>query len=150
MPNKSDIDRLHRLALIRDAYTRVAEARVKETEGQVRDIERQDEQIVRNIQVAQAEFAERETVSGKEIQQNDNYLNSLLRNRKIVLQSLEKARATLDQRRAAWVETRREQRIVDRLEARRLQEWRREQEIELQKFVNDVFIGRMVRSRLQE
>ena len=150
MPNKSDIDRLHRLALIRDAYTRVAEARVKETEGQVRDIERQNEQIVRNIQVAQAEFAERETVSGKEIQQNDNYLNSLLRNRKIVLQSLEKARATLDQRRAAWVETRREQRIVDRLEARRLQEWRREQEIELQKFVNDVFIGRMVRSRLQE
>jgi len=148
--NKSDIDRLHRLALIRDAYTRVAEARVKETEGQVRDIERQDERIVRNIQVAQAEFAERETVSGKEIQQNDNYLNSLLRNRKIVLQSLEKARATLDQRRAAWVETRREQRIVDRLEARRLQEWRREQEIELQKFVNDVFIGRMVRSRLQE
>jgi len=150
VPNKSDIDRLHRLALIRDAYTRVAEARVKETEGQVRDIERQNEQIVRNIQVAQAEFAERETVSGKEIQQNDNYLNSLLRNRKIVLQSLEKARATLDQRRAAWVETRREQRIVDRLEARRLQEWRREQEIELQKFVNDVFIGRMVRSRLQE
>ena len=150
MPNKSDIDRLHRLALLRDAYTRVAEARVKETEGQVRDIERQNEQIVRNIQVAQAEFAERETVSGKEIQQNDNYLNSLLRNRKIVLQSLEKARATLDQRRATWVETRREQRIVDRLEARRLQQWRREQEIELQKFVNDVFIGRMVRSRLQE
>jgi len=147
---KSDIERLHRLALIRDAYTRVAEARVKEAEGQVRDIECQDEQIVRNIQVAQAEFAERETVAAKEIQQNDNYLNALLRNRKIVLQSLEKARSTLDQRRATWVETRREQRIVDRLEARRLQQWRREQEIEQQKFVNDVFIGRMVRSRLQE
>jgi flagellar export protein FliJ len=128
----------------------VAEARVKEAEGQVRDIECQDEQIVRNIQVAQAEFAERETVAAKEIQQNDNYLNALLRNRKIVLQSLEKARSTLDQRRATWVETRREQRIVDRLEARRLQQWRREQEIEQQKFVNDVFIGRMVRSRLQE
>jgi len=147
---KSDIERLHRLALIRDAYTRVAEARVKGAEGQVRDIECQDEQIVRNIQVAQAEFAERETVAAKEIQQNDNYLNALLRNRKIVLQSLEKARSTLDQRRATWVETRREQRIVDRLEARRLQQWRREQEIEQQKFVNDVFIGRMVRSRLQE
>ena len=150
MATKSDIERLHRLALIRDAYTRVAEARVKEAEGQVRDIECQDEQIVRNIQVAQAEFAERETVAAKEIQQNDNYLNALLRNRKIVLQSLEKARSTLDQRRATWVETRREQRIVDRLEARRLQQWRREQEIEQQKFVNDVFIGRMVRSRLQE
>ena len=150
MPNKSDIERLHRLALIRDAYTRVAEARVKEAEGQVREIERQDEQIVRNIQGAQAEFAHRSPVSGKEIQQNDRYVSSLLRNRKIVLQSLEKAMATLDQRRGAWVETRREQRIVDRLEARRLQQWRREQEIALQKFVNDVFIGRLVRSRLQE
>ena len=150
MPDKSDIDRLHRLALIRDAYTRLAEAGVKEAEGQVREIERQDEQIVRNIQVAQAEFAHRSPVSGKEIQHNDRYVSSLLRNRKIVLQSLEKAKATLDQRRDAWVETRREQKIVDRLEARRLQQWRREQEIALQKFVNDVFIGRLVRSRLQE
>jgi flagellar export protein FliJ len=150
VPDKSDIDRLHRLALIRDAYTRLAEAGVKEAEGQVREIERQDEQIVRNIQVAQAEFAHRSPVSGKEIQHNDRYVSSLLRNRKIVLQSLEKAKATLDQRRDAWVETRREQKIVDRLEARRLQQWRREQEIALQKFVNDVFIGRLVRSRLQE
>jgi flagellar export protein FliJ len=150
VPTKSDIDRLHRVALIRDAFTRVAEARVKEAEGQVREIERQDEQIVRNIQLAQAEFAERSPFFGKEIQQNDKYLNSLLRNRRIVLQSLEKAKATLDQRRDAWVETRRDQRIVDRVEARRLQQWRREQEIALQKFVNDVFIGRVVRSRLQD
>jgi flagellar export protein FliJ len=150
VPNKSDIARLHRLALIRDAYTRVAEVRVKETEGQVREIERQDEEIVRNIQVAQAEFAERPVVLGREIQRNDNYVNALLRHRKVVRQSLEKARVTLDQRREVWVETRREQKIVDRLEARRLQLWQHEQEIALQKFVNDAFIGRLVRSRLQE
>jgi flagellar export protein FliJ len=148
--NKSDIDRLHRLALIRDAYTRVAEARVKESEGQVREIERQDEEIVRNIQVSQAEFAQRSAVFGKEVQQNDKYVNALLRHRKIVRQSLEKAKVTLDQRREAWLETRREQKIVDQLEARRLQQWQREQEIALQKFVNDAFIGRLVRSRLQE
>jgi flagellar export protein FliJ len=148
--NKSDIDRLHRLALIRDAYTRVAEARVKDSEGQVREIERQDEEIVRNIQVAQAEFAQRSAVFGKEVQQNDKYVNALLRHRKIVRQSLEKAKVTLDQRREAWLETRREQKIVDQLEARRLQQWQREQEIALQKFVNDAFIGRLVRSRLQE
>jgi flagellar biosynthesis chaperone FliJ len=77
-------------------------------------------------------------------------VNALLRHRKVVRQSLEKARVTLDQRRGVWVETRREQKIVDRLEARRLQLWQHEQEIALQKFVNDAFIGRLVRSRLQE
>jgi len=150
MSTKADIQRLHRVAQVRQTFSQVAEARVREAESHVREIEAQDEQIVRSIDAARAEIAERESVTGQDIQQAEKYINAQKSLRKNVLQSLEKARTKLDGKRQEWVETRREQRIIERLEERRLQEWQRLEEVAHQKSADDAFIGRLVRTRSQQ
>jgi flagellar protein FliJ len=144
---KADIARLHRLAAVRETFSSVAEARLREAQGEVIQIEREDERVVRNIQDTRADFAQRSRLTGLEIKQNERHVDALAKQRTVILQSLEKAKTKVVQKQELWVEARREQKIIERVEETRLQEWRREEQIALQKAADDAFIGRFVRTQ---
>ena len=148
MPSsRSDIQRLERVASMRQTMAGVAEARVKEAENVVRDIQLEDERLVRKIRDTRAEITYRGAMSGRDMQHNEKYIEVLGKVRAGLQQKLEKARVVLAERHQEWIEARREQKIIERLQERRLQEWQHQEEIALQKSVDDSFIGRLVRSR---
>lgn len=148
MPStRSDIKRLDRVSAMRQTMAGVAEARVKESENVVRDIQLEEEQLVRKIRDTRAEITYRGAMSGRDMQHNEKYIEVLGKVRVGIQQRLEKAKVVLAERHQEWIEARREQKIIERLQERRLHEWQRQEEIALQKAVDESFIGRLVRSR---
>ena len=132
---------------MRQTMAGVAEARVKESENVVRDIQLEEEQLVRKIRDTRAEITYRGAMSGRDMQHNEKYIEVLGKVRVGIQQRLEKAKVVLAERHQEWIEARREQKIIERLQERRLHEWQRQEEIALQKAVDESFIGRLVRSR---
>src|SRR3954471_21934841 len=108
----NDIDRLSRTAAMRHNLASLAESRVRDAEAKVHEIMQEDEKIAREIQLAQARSADSEL---------------LRKRRKTLIQSLEHAKAKLVEMNAQWVEARREQKLSERVQARSLLEWQREE-----------------------
>ena len=148
MPSsRSNIDRLEHVGSIRQTMASAAEARGREVESLVRTIELEEQRIARKIYDTRAEITYRAGMTGQDIQQNEKYVEVLKKQRLMVLQRLEKAKAALQERHNEWIEARREHKIVERLQERRLLEWQRQEDIALQKSADEAFIGRLVRAR---
>lgn len=148
--SRADVKRLDRIAAIRGTIASAAEARLREAEVRVREVELQDSIIVRQIQLIRAEITQIPSMTGQEIQQNERFIQRLNKQRAATLQMLENARKIVRERQAEWMEARREQRIIDRLQEKRLLEWQRQQEIARQKNADDNFIGKIVREKYTE
>ena len=144
---KGDLKRLDRLVHIRQTYVSVAEAAVKQAEGEVRRLQQADSEIAGNIQRTQAGIAYLQTATSNEIQTGEKYIQALKEQRKVIRQSLAVATGNLEKRRLEWTEAMKEQRIIEKLRERRLHQWEREDDVANQKTQDDVSIGRYVRTR---
>jgi len=146
---KASLKRLERLVQIKETYVSVAEANVKSAEGEVRQLEAAENEIAGNIQHTQAEIAYLQTATGHDVQSGENYIRLLEGQRKLVQQSLEKATTNLEQRRGEWTEAMREQKIIEKVQERRLHQWERQDDAAGQKSQDEISIGRFVRTRRQ-
>jgi flagellar export protein FliJ len=144
---KESLKRLDRLVDIRQTYVSIAEAAVKQAEGEVRRLHEADSEIAGNIQRTQAGIAYLQTATSNEIQTGEKYIQALKERRKLVRQSLAVATGNLEKRRLEWTEAMKEQRIIEKLRERRLHQWEREDNVANQKTQDDVSIGRYVRTR---
>jgi flagellar export protein FliJ len=147
---KGSLKRLERLFQIRQTYVSVAEAGVKQAEGEVRRLENEDTQVAGNIQDTQAGIAYLRTATGQDIQNGEKYIQLLQERRKAIRQSLETATGNLELRRAEWTEAMREQKIIEKVQERRLHQWEREDDVANQKSQDDMSIGRYVRTRIKD
>lgn len=144
---KSSLKRLERLFHIRETYVSVAEAGVKQAEGEVRHLENQDTEVVGQIQHTQEGIAYLQTATGSDIQNGEKYIEALKEQRKLIHRSLETATTNLDHRRSEWTEAMKEQKIIEKLQERRLHQSKREDDVALQKAQDDAFIGSYVRTK---
>src|SRR5207253_9144416 len=65
---RASLKRLERLVQIKQTYVSVAEANVKQAEGEVRQLETAENEIAGNIQHTQAEIAYLQTATGHDVQ----------------------------------------------------------------------------------
>ena len=144
---RSSLKRLQRLVQIKQTYVSVAEANVKQAEGEVRRLETAENEIAGNIQHTQAGIAYLQTSTGQEVQSSESYIQALEIQRKLVQQSLVKATTNLEQRRGEWTEAMREQKIVEKVQERRLHQCERDDEVTNQKSQDENSVGRYVRTR---
>ncbi len=138
---------MERLFQIRQTYVSVAEAGVKTAEHEVSKLEAADGQVAGNIQDTRAEIAYRQTSTGHDLQTGEKYIQALQTQRQQIQQSLEKATGNLEQRRREWTEAMREQKIIEKMQERRLHQWERADGVEVQKQQDDASVGRYVRTR---
>jgi len=148
--SRSAAERLSRVVELRETLAAVAETRLREAENRILDIQAEQRRVNGQIEDARAIFAQPQGCRGQAIQQNEKYISALKRQRQTILQALENAKKIAELRRQEWIEARREQRIIERLQERRLQQWQRHEEIASQKAADDAFIGKLVRSRSQK
>jgi len=145
--SRSSLKRLERLVQIKQTYVSVAEANVKQAEDQVRQLETAENQITGNIQHTQAGIAYLQTATGHDVQSGEKYIHALEVQRKLIQQSLEKATSNLEQRRGEWTEAMREQKIVEKVQERRLHQCERDDDVTNQKSQDEISVGRYVRTR---
>jgi flagellar export protein FliJ len=139
---KENLRRLDRLVRIRQTHASVAEASVKQTQGEVRRLEAADHETAGNIQDTQAEIAYLQTSTGQDVQSRERYIQALEHQRKLIQQSLVKAMDNFEQRRHEWTEAMREERLAEKLQERRLHQWQREDDVAQQKLRDDTSIVR--------
>ncbi|HEY2383029.1 MAG TPA: flagellar FliJ family protein [Terriglobia bacterium] len=145
---KGSLPRLERLFHIRQTYVSVAEAGVKQAEGEVRRLENADSEAAGQIQQTREGIAYLKTATGNDLQSGERYIEALKQQRKVIHQSLETATTNLAQRRSEWSEAMKAQKIIEKLQARRLHQSEREDDAALQKSQDDASIGRYVRTRI--
>lgn len=146
---KDRLKRLARLLQIRETYVSVAETNVKQAEGEVRKFEQAETVVTGQIQDTRAGIAYLQTASGSEIQNSEKYIFALQLQSKLIQQSLEKAASKLEQRRREWTEAMREQKIIEKMQERRLHQWERDDNVAKQKSQDENSITRYVRSRIK-
>ncbi len=144
---KGSLQRLERLFQIRQTYVSVAEAGVKEAEDAIRGLETADTEVAGKIQHTQAGIAYLQTATGQDIQNSEKYIQALQQERRKIRQSLETATGNLERRRGEWTEAMREQKIIEKVQERRLHQWEHEDDVANQKAQDDITIGRYVRMR---
>ena len=144
---RASLKRLERLAHIKQTYVSVAEANVKNAEGEVRQLETADNKITGNIQDTQAEIAYLQTATGHDVQSGERYVQALELQRRLIRQSLEKANRNLDERHKQWTEAMREQTVIEKVQERRLHQWERHDDVVNQKSQDEMSVGRFVRLR---
>jgi flagellar export protein FliJ len=143
---KASLKRLDRLVQIKQTYVSVAEANVKQAEGEVRQLETAENEIAGKIQHTQAEIAYLRTATGHDVQSSENYIRLLEGQRKSLHQSLEKAASNLEQRRSEWTEAMREQKIIEKVQERRLHQCEHDDDVASQKSQDEMSVGRYVRN----
>ncbi len=148
--SRDDVKRLDRIAAIRETMASAAEAHLREAERQVRDIEGQAEAIDRHIQLIRAQITQTSGLSGHATQQNEKFILRLNKQRAVVMQALENAKKIVAERQQQWMEARREQRIIERLQDKRLLAWQRHEDSARQKAADDNYIGKIVREKHSE
>ncbi len=144
---KAVLKRLERLAHIKQTYVSVAEANVKNAEREVRQLETAENKITGHIQNTQAEIAYLQSATGHDVQSSERYIRALELQRTLIRQSLEKANINLEQRRTEWTEAMREQKIVEKVQERRLHQSERQDDAAGQKSQDEMSVSRFVRRR---
>ena len=147
LTSQADAKRFDRLVSVRQTFATVAESHVREAEAEVRKIETLIEGVDRKIRQAREEVTHRPMARGQDYQQVEQYVEVLKKHRARLLVTLDKAKEKLAHCTLEWTEARRESKVVERLQERRLQEWQRQEDVALQKSADEAFIGRLVRAR---
>ena len=144
---KAGLKRLERLVQIKQTYVSVAEANVKTAEGEVRRLENAEQEVAGNIQDTRAGIAYLRTATGEEVQSGEKYIQGLEIHRQMIQRSLEKATTNLEQRQGEWTEAMREQKIIEKVQERRLHQCERDSEVANQKSQDEMTVGRFVRNK---
>ena len=144
---RAGLKRLERLVQIKETYVSVAEANVKTAEGEVRRLETAEQEVTGNIQDTKAGIAYLSTATGEEVQSGEKYIKALEIHRGLIQRSLEKATTNLEQRRTEWTEAMREQKIIEKVQERRLHQCERDDEVANQKSQDEMTVGRFVRNK---
>ena len=147
---RASLRRLERLVQIKETYVSVAETNVKQAEGEVRQLETAENEIAGNIQHTQAEIAYLQTATGHDVQSGEKYIQSLQVQRELIHLSLEKATSNLEQRRGEWTEAMREQKILEKVQERRLHQCERDDDVTNQKAQDEITVGLYVRTRQKQ
>jgi len=144
---RAGLKRLERLVQIKQTYVSVAEANVKTAEGEVRRLETAEQEITGNIQDTKAGIAYLRTASGEEVRSGEKYIRGLEIHREVIQKSLETATTSLEQRRSEWTEAMRDQKIIEKVQERRLHQCERDDEVANQKSQDEMSVGRFVRNK---
>jgi flagellar export protein FliJ len=144
---KAGLKRLERLVQIKQACVSVAETNVKTAQGEVGRLESAERAITGDIQDTKAGIAYLHTATGEEVQSGEKYIKALEIHRKLIHQSLETATNNLEQRRSEWTEAMREQKIIEKVQERRLHQCERDDEVANQKSQDEMSVGRFVRNK---
>ena len=142
---KFELKRLDRLFHIRETFVDVAEAAVKQAEQDAAMIREAAAENTRKIQHTMEELAHPRNATGMTLQSAQNHLLMLRSRARDIQRSLDAAMVLVDERRAEWTEAMREQKVVETMQERRLQEWVRQDATDEQKQIDEVSIGRFVR-----
>ena len=145
---KPGLKRLERLFRIRETYVSVAEASVKHAEGELHGLQAAHSEVAGKIESTRAGIAYLQTATGHDLQTGEKYIQVLQKQHRLIQQSLEKATGSLEQRRREWTEAMREQKIIEKMQERRLHQWERDDNVANQKRQDDVSVGRHVWKRL--
>src|SRR5437763_1981065 len=120
---KRRLHRIDRLVEVRHSYVTAAEGRVREAELHVRLCEEIADERDRQIRLVMEEIAYLDHSLGESIQNRERYIFTLHVRARQAREALEHARKTLDARRVEWRETMRDQKAMEKVQERRLQEW---------------------------
>jgi len=142
---RRSLDRIERLVEVRQTYVTAAEAAVREAEVLVRYFEEEAEKVVRQIQQTWEEIAYLKTLTAHAIQAREKHIFSLNFKARQIAQDLDKAVQMLEKRRAEWRETMKDKKIVERVQERRSNEWKRSVDVQQQKQVDEMSVGRFAR-----
>lgn len=140
--------RIDRLAEVRQSYVTAAEGRVREAEHLVRMREEAAEESDRQIRRVREEIAYLDHSTGEEIQNRERYIFTLHVRARHAREALDKARKALDSRRHEWRESKRDQMVIEKVQERRLQEWRHSVNIADQKDVDEMTVMRHARNQI--
>jgi flagellar export protein FliJ len=139
--------RVDRLVEIRQTYVMAAEGRVREAEHQVRLGEETVAACDRQIQQVMAEIAYLDHSTGASIQNRERYIFTLHVRARQARESLDKARKTLEARMQEWSTAKRDQKVIEKLQERRLQEWKHSVATDEQKSVDEMTVLRHARNQ---
>ncbi len=140
-------ERLKRLLKIRQTLADSAEAQVRESADQVRNLERAEASVAGEIQNTREEIAYSPSLSGNELNLNEKYIRALSANLQNIRKDLENAKHTLEIRQRQFRQAMSDVKVTEKLQDRRLQELTRKNEAANQKTMDDGFIRSLVRSR---
>ena len=140
--------RIDRLAEVRQSYVTAAEGRVREAEHLVRMREEAAEESDRQIRRVREEIAYLDHSTGEEIQNRERYIFTLHVRARHAHEALDKARKVLDSRRHEWRESKRDRMVIEKVQERRLQEWRHSVNIADQKDVDEMTVMRHARNQI--
>ncbi len=144
---RRSLRRIEHLVEVRQTYVTAAEAGVREAENLVRFLEGEARDIARQIQQTREDFAYLKSLSGREIQAREKHVFILNFKARRIAQDLEKAAQALDKRRAEWREKMKDRKIVERVQVRRVQEWKRSVDVREQQLADEMSVGRHARDR---
>jgi len=139
------LHRIDRLADVRQSYVTAAEGRVREAELQVRICDEKVKERDRQIRQVREEIAYLDHATGESIQNRERYIFSLHVLARQAREVLDKARRLLDTRRLEWRETMRDQKVIEKLQERRMHEWQHSVDVAEQKSVDEMTVGRYAR-----
>ena len=145
---KHRLHRIDRLAEVRQSYVTAAAGRVREAEHLVRMREEAAEEADRQIRHVREEIAYLDHSTGEEIQNRERYIFTLHVRARHAREALDKARKALDSRRHEWRESKRDHMVVEKVQERRLQEWRHSVNVADQKDVDEMTVARHARNQI--
>lgn len=145
---REQLRRLARLVRHRDLCVSAAEGRVQQAAAAVQQLQVQRDETLGRIRATRQELALRGSATGLSLQVTERFVDSLTRRCAELEQSIQKAAVTLNQRRLEWVEARREQRIVTRLQEHRVHLAAREEAVQAQKSADELFNAKHARTRI--
>ena len=142
-----DLQRIERLTEIRQSYVTAAEAGVREAELYLKYCEDVLEENGRQIRQVREDIAYVNHATAETLQSSERYIFTLISRSRPLRENVEKAKKAVDAKRLEWREAMRERKVVGRVQERRLHEWQRIVDVEEQKNVDEMTVGRYARNQ---
>ena len=139
---------MERIGEIREAFTRVAESAWLEAEVRVREAEGAVADNGRRIHTAMTETALAAQFSAETLQNRERYIARLRVEAADLQAAADEARKAAEVCHDAWREARREEKVLDKVCARRETAWLKETAVAEQKNADDLTTARFVRNRI--
>ena len=143
---KQSLNRLDRLMSVRQIAVDAAEARVRESERDIRRLENRLEEEEGRIRRAMEEFSQPGPFRAQGLQQREKFVEAAESRSRRIRQDIEKAATKLEERKAALREALKEKKTVEKLRERQLQQAEREESAMMQKMIDETSLIRYVRN----
>ncbi len=142
---KQSLNRLDRLMSVRQIAVDAAEARVRESERDIRRLEGRLAEEAGKIRQAMEEFSQPGGLSAEGLQCTEKFVGAAESRSCRIRQDIEKATTKLEERKAVLREALKEKKTVEKLRERQLQQAEREESAMMQKMIDETSLVRYVR-----